>query len=1617
MDNKIDTLIIHLRLPKSYAAGEGQNTVYSILQHECTAIIDEVFTSLCPQHHVLYFDAVTLDLGNIPLHAITTQLRKVLIDHFKDKIQYLVSSPPSTTNHTHLVSMQDHEEQLFIFFMQNGFFPWNTSEKVRRNPDYFFRRVIGNGSGKWDTVILSKRHNQHFISRMIRQLSEGNFRLLLSTLFTDTKLLHLLWYTEQQCGKNLSITKKRDVREFFYKSLFAYACERNFTINIHVISAVHTETINYMYKKGFNRVKNRLMQKTVQQCEYDNDKDSTCSTGYTCINQLPRHDSLFETSLSRISAIDRYQTVSGISSVQSSTSAETISTDALQKDTKEHDISSSLSILINALTSHSSDQLYEAWETCQESFPLDIITAITQYTPIQKLLHTIVVMFSNRQYRELVEQQEPVYASFVFRFLDNLDRQRFYRYIPGFTFHQFYTQVKEIILNYIFCQKGVSFKPSMFVRTFIEQTAAQYRISYTTIGHFLLNKDQIHLPTVLYNEIQNCLSVMCYSSRILTQRSTDRIFSRSRAIHTDRAVTGADAAAARQEEGITDQQRSRYPVATRWDGSMYETTSSTRIDIHTLGASLLNNKFSDFILAMTFLTDNTVSDAPTLIVELCQDQKYREHLAWKVPDEVITVILGILEPRECIFLKKIIHVSKTVVVQKKPFFTSSHVFRAETILCILTYLTVNRGSAFNKKSFMKHYLAEISHHYNVTVRETVTMILSFVNSEMHRNSRYHDLMVLLQELYLHDCARQNPAIPSREIQTNTHAVSFIIQCQNNIRNTAQLIHTLSEKSVDTVITFLRYNEVVFIQEILDTYPAIRSCTAKSISMIEFKKSILIAVVPFYSIHTNRITDHCKAYLHWLRICASLFRVVYIELVHIVYYFHKRKNAVNTLSHAVLASCILKKKKQYTDTTYQSPGTGKIRQYDIFTALYYYLINGIPISHYSPVTNDSSFIHYFQKLLAISKKETITCIREIAQTRGLTEILAQKHSAHFLKNVLSILIRTVKGIDQPFLFDSILSHMPGIPSQKRYYASLCEMAVTDATIDIEKALLYASSYHSTYNVQHTIISSNRMLEEWLRWFISHPHIHKRYNISLYELVTSGTMVKPVVVGTALRSIFGDTMLFKNFCTHADIKTVLLCLCSINSAGTHREKNSALNILLPLCGKMPTQVRMTFLQLLYRSIINRKQLTFFFTQCMNIIPRHYVKDLFIHAKKKILRRIFFPADTDSQFESKSNVNSIHIEYIIEQLAMKPETVNRTDLLSVLFNESDLFFLLLKKSPHNKRCIAHLVGCVTENQILSLIAHYIPRHFHEILECLHCLKEFTDYVRITKNRSWSYKSILTAAVTYCLISRWKIFDITDFFSHLLISVSAHTDHTIENYVPLVSDFFINANNSYTETTKRALFFAFDTISHNVRHEHNLQPPSEKYYSPQTAYIPDTPHHVSSPLLFPTDSIDIKNCGLVLLAPFLPRLFTSLHFLAEKSAFIDNDAMQQAVYLLHYLVFESYDTVESELSLNKLLCGAALRVPLNRDISLSDHHKHTANEMLKAAVRHWSKLGQTTIDGFRGSFLIRNATLTAHSDTFTLDAEEKAYDVLLDYIPWGFKLIKFAWMEKPIYVNWRNR
>lgn len=159
------------------------------------------------------------------------------------------------------------------------------------------------------------------------------------------------------------------------------------------------------------------------------------------------------------------------------------------------------------------------------------------------------------------------------------------------------------------------------------------------------------------------------------------------------------------------------------------------------------------------------------------------------------------------------------------------------------------------------------------------------------------------------------------------------------------------------------------------------------------------------------------------------------------------------------------------------------------------------------------------------------------------------------------------------------------------------------------------------------------------------------------------------------------------------------------------------------------------------------------------------------------------------------------------------------------------------------------------------------------------------------------------------------------------------------------------------------------------------------------------------------IENAGLVLLHPFLPRLFAGLHIAAGNGIL----QPERALCLLHYLATGALKAPEYELLLPKLLCGVDLRVPVASEVGLTQAERAECTALLEAVVAHWDALGNSSADALRGTFLLRPGKLSQREDgDWLLQVESSGFDILLDRLPWATSFIKLPWMDQTLWVEW---
>lgn len=161
------------------------------------------------------------------------------------------------------------------------------------------------------------------------------------------------------------------------------------------------------------------------------------------------------------------------------------------------------------------------------------------------------------------------------------------------------------------------------------------------------------------------------------------------------------------------------------------------------------------------------------------------------------------------------------------------------------------------------------------------------------------------------------------------------------------------------------------------------------------------------------------------------------------------------------------------------------------------------------------------------------------------------------------------------------------------------------------------------------------------------------------------------------------------------------------------------------------------------------------------------------------------------------------------------------------------------------------------------------------------------------------------------------------------------------------------------------------------------------------------------------VSNAGLVLSHVYIPTYFARLK-LTYGQQFVSKQAQVKAVHFLQLLATGAGHYPESDLSLNKLLCGLSAEDSIEFNFVPTQEELLITEELLKAMIANWRSLGNISVESLRESFILRNGDLVGQPEGATLKIPRVAFDVLLSGLPYAISPIKLPWMTKPLYVTW---
>ena len=329
-----------------------------------------------------------------------------------------------------------------------------------------------------------------------------------------------------------------------------------------------------------------------------------------------------------------------------------------------------------------------------------------------------------------------------------------------------------------------------------------------------------------------------------------------------------------------------------------------------------------------------------------------------------------------------------------------------------------------------------------------------------------------------------------------------------------------------------------------------------------------------------------------------------------------------------------------------------------------------------------------------------------------------------------------------------------------------------------------------------------------------------------------------------------------------------------------------------------------------------------------------------------------------------------------------------------------LILKKQIHNwskySNKISVLMKLFPEKEITELIKFIHPKQldsikiFNEVLKVLN-YKTLQEYLKLNSIQKFTSK-VLNVWSKHSIIINTPNIVLHSLFEELLLNSDIDAKEIVHQLEMVLTEL----NPEQTNLVKAILI------------QSNISKIEKKSLEPLVLEENLQPLESGS-------SMYINNAGLILIWPFLSTLFNKLGLLNGKS-FMDDTSLQKAILVTQYVIFEGNENEESNLVLNKILCGVAPDFFVDTNIELNETEKSIAKSVLKAVTGNWEQLNKTSIFTLKETFLKREGIIQKVDDNYKLIVEKKPFDMLLRTIPWNILMIQNSFMSFRLIVEWEN-
>lgn len=326
-------------------------------------------------------------------------------------------------------------------------------------------------------------------------------------------------------------------------------------------------------------------------------------------------------------------------------------------------------------------------------------------------------------------------------------------------------------------------------------------------------------------------------------------------------------------------------------------------------------------------------------------------------------------------------------------------------------------------------------------------------------------------------------------------------------------------------------------------------------------------------------------------------------------------------------------------------------------------------------------------------------------------------------------------------------------------------------------------------------------------------------------------------------------------------------------------------------------------------------------------------------------------------------------------------------------------------SKRFISQFFGrfADNENAIKRFLIHLSESYFHNLVQLLEIQPAPPEFIFVgPRNKKLFFFEFLIKYFDFenYRFSGYLTQKAIAYFSHGYSPFSEDKNTLIINWALLVEDHIQNQLMLAAKALEGLPTVGQDALNNNKMAGADTQtaePPTQR---------PTTEKPTGRQIYY------ISNAGLILLHPFLENLFENCGLWKDNNWLYD-DSQEKAVILTHFL-YSDEQPEESELVLNKLLCGLPIEQPVDIFYRPETALLEECRNLLLSVISHWQQLKNTSAEGLQNTFLLREGRITIDMDLLHLMVERSGVDVLLGSLPWGIGTIRTPFMKQFLNVEW---